>query len=86
MQSCKTVLFHSAINRQGYGALYNVSDKEEDDEINEENEIKSFIKLEEEFELVRFNNIIDVVNRFPDYKKISRFNKDNEYYKTLKDF
>ena len=38
-----------------------------------------WIKVEEDFEIYRHNNVLDVVTKFEGYKKISRFNKDKEY-------
>lgn len=72
--------------KQGYGNLFNINEKEIDDEIDNEEELKYFIKNEEEFMIYRSNNIMEPLINFKDYKKISRYNKDNEYYNKIKEY
>ncbi len=68
--------------KQSYGALYGfVSDKDDEDQLydNEEEFLNKWITVQEDFEIYRNNNILDIITKFEDYKKISRFNKDKEY-------
>ncbi len=68
--------------KQSYGALYGfVNDKDDDDQLydDEKEFLSKWITIQEDFEIYRNNNILDIVTKFEDYKKISRFNKDKEY-------
>ena len=58
-----------------------VNDKDDEDELydGEEEFLKKWITIQEDFEIYRNNNILDIITKFEDYKKISRFNKDKEY-------
>lgn len=70
--------------RQGYGLLYNVSEIEEPDKLVDDCE-DEYITSDDEFEIENFRDILTVINKYPDYVKVSRFNKDNEYYKKIRD-
>lgn len=68
--------------KQSYGQLYGyVNDEDDEDMLYDDDEefIKKWIKIEEEYEIYRSNNILEFINKFEDYKKVSRFNKDKEY-------
>jgi len=72
--------------KQGYGNLFNVTDVECEDEIDNSEDIKHWIENGEDYLIYRSNNIMEAIINFKDYKKISRSNKDNEFYNKIKEY
>jgi len=69
-------LFYRKI-RQGYGRLYEISDRE-DDFVSDEDKIENYLKIKEDPKEAVANYIMDMTTKFREYKKISRFKRDIE--------
>lgn len=61
--------------RQGYGDLYGIKAKKEA-LFEPGNEIESYLKIIEDPEEISTSRILDMITRFSEYKKVSRFNRD----------
>lgn len=74
------VFYYSLFNKrlkQGYGKLYGIDDYDNDD-VDNENNIGTYLKIEEDPEKLATYKILDMVCKYKEYKKISRFKRDIE--------